>query len=428
MTAMQEVKHLVRAGELSKAYSALQSATTNRQDHTEAEVLRAELLERLGQCEQARTLAEKLSRSSGLTPGQLSACNVVLGLVDSASGDFDSAVTRMQRAIGIAQTAGDYEKASWAQMRLLLIVSDHVGPEAVVSLLAELRNNVARTADPVLTAALHLFVAQMEAKRSLLSSSRRHVRLALSLLHTSPNVWLEGMASHIDCAIAVMRSDFTSALHHSWRSVELADQSGVATLRAAGHGNLANVLYLTGEYERSVEQLELALPECSHRVDSHIGAIDTLARISLVQNQLDRCDDLLDQIDRIRGPRQGRGRYAYRHALLIRANALARRGLPDEALAQLETAIALADASVDSLLLHLAVLTKAEVLVSTDRLSEALEAVQSVAATVACQPPDVHALYERVLACALLRGSHPEAALFHFERAARIYSSCHHAP
>ena len=110
MTVMREVKRLVHAGELSKAYQALQSATTNRQDHSEAEVLRAELLERLGECDRAKTLAEKLTRSSGLTPGQLSACNVVLGLVDNANGDFDSAVTRMQRAVGIAQAAGDCEE------------------------------------------------------------------------------------------------------------------------------------------------------------------------------------------------------------------------------------------------------------------------------------------------------------------------------
>ena len=57
MNVLREVKHLVRAGELSKAYQTLMSGAINRQDHTEAEVLRAELLERLGYCEPGRALA-----------------------------------------------------------------------------------------------------------------------------------------------------------------------------------------------------------------------------------------------------------------------------------------------------------------------------------------------------------------------------------
>jgi DNA-binding NtrC family response regulator/tetratricopeptide (TPR) repeat protein len=428
MNPIQEAKRLVRAGRFLDAHRALETGAVNRLDQTEAEVLRAELLERLGQHASARTEAEALTRSRRLTAGQRSACNLVLALTDIAGGRFDSAVTYLQRAIGIAHTVNDYERISWAQIRLLIIVSEHAGPDAVVSLLAELRANVARTADPVLAAALHVFVAQMEAKRGLLSSARRHVRLALAMLEGAPNAWLEAMSAQIEIAIAVMRSDFASALLHARRSVELAEQSGVANARATSHGNLANVLYLTGEYERAVEHNGLALPRCSPGSDNYIGAVDTFARIRLAQNRLDECDELLDKIDQVTRSSECRSRYAYRHALLIRINALARRERFEEALAHMETAIELAVTSSDFLLYHLAMLTKAELLVSTARVGDALDAMQNVAATVASQPPDVYALYERVLGGALSNAHSYDEALSHFERAARIYKACHHAP
>jgi hypothetical protein len=47
------------------------------------------------------------------------------------------------------------------------VVSERSGPDAVTALLAEVRQLATKLGDPHITAALHLFVGEMEAKRGL---------------------------------------------------------------------------------------------------------------------------------------------------------------------------------------------------------------------------------------------------------------------
>src|SRR5471030_1863696 len=104
---------------------------------------------------------------------------------------------------------------------------------------------------------------------------------------------------------------------------------------------------------------------------------------------------------------ESRTRYAYRYSLLSRARLLQRLGELDEALALSETAIRLAAASGDVWLYHLVVLSKAELLDDEQREGETLEAMEGIALSVAAQPPDVYALYQRALACRLEKLNQP---------------------
>jgi hydrogenase-4 transcriptional activator len=428
MSPLKDAKRLARSGHYSDAYHALDTATIERGERAQAEVLRIEVLERLGHYDVAKSEAERLLQlADRLNGGQRSACRVVLARAALQDGQFDIARTQYQRAIGIALAAGDNERAFWAQLRLLLIVSDLSGPEATISLLADLRVSAARTGDPLIRAALHLFVGQIEAKRGLILTAHRHVQVALRLLSDEPNVWLEAQAEHIEVAIAITRSDLLKAFEHATRAVTLAQRSGVANSQAGALGNLANVLYLTGQYERALEEQERAMQRFPPRSDNHLATLDILARIHLAQNNLDECDRLLDQIDEIADP-GGSSRYVYRHALLLRTDALARRGRYDDALARLDITLALAERSGDGLLLHQALLTKAELLAVTGRTGQALDALERVRLTVSRQPPDVFALNERAMACTLWSANQHAAALSHFERAERIYRSLTHAP
>lgn len=428
MSPLKDAKRLARSGYYSEAYHALDAATIERAERSQADVLRVEVLERLGHYDVAKAEAERLLKlSDRLHGGQRSACRVVIARAAVEAGEFDTARMHLQRAIGSALAAGDHERAFWAQLRLLLIVSDLSGPEAAVSLLADLRVSAARTGDPLIRGALHLFVGQIEAKRGLLTTAHRHVQVALALLSNEPNVWLQALAEHIEVCVAVLRADLVGALEHAPRAVALAQRSGVASSQAIGVGNFANALYLTGQYERALEEQERAMQRFPPRSDNHLATIDILARIHLAQNNLDECDRLLDQIDDMAGP-AGSSRYVYRHALLLRTDALARRGRYDDALARLEITLALAERSGDGLLLHQAVLTKAELLAVTKRTPEALDALERVRLTVSLQPPDVYALNERAVACTLWSANDREAALTHFERAERIYRGLTHAP
>src|SRR6266851_1605916 len=428
MHALPEARRLTLAGKFSDAFEALNTGPINRAERIAADVLQSELLERLGKNRQARAGAEDLVNSRRITAGERSACLLTLARIDIEDGSFHSAITHLQRSISIALAAGEYERACWAQLRLLGLVSERSGPDAAVPLLAELRRNTALAADPRLVAALHLYVAQVDGKCSLLPSAHRHVRLALEMLKGSPNVWLEAMAENVEVAIAIMRSDFVGGLKHARRAMELGGKTGATNLYATSVGNLGNLLFLTGEYEHAVEHFERALQMFQPRSDLHLGALDAIARTRLAQNRLDDCDSLFDRIDQSDHSVEHGNRYAYRHFLLNRANVLARRGSFGAALGQIQLAIKAAESSADVLLFHLAVLTKAELLLITSRTIDALEALGSVTPSVGRQPPDVYALYERVLARAVSTDNTEPAAQCHHARARRIYETLKYAP
>src|SRR5471032_2227628 len=115
MNALQEATRLARVGQFADASKVLDAGPIDRAVRTGANVLRAELLERLGRTAQARTQAVTLLASRTLAPGEQSAVHVVLARTDIEQGRFPSAITHLQQAIGIAVAACDWEHACWAQ-------------------------------------------------------------------------------------------------------------------------------------------------------------------------------------------------------------------------------------------------------------------------------------------------------------------------
>src|SRR5207302_5064203 len=128
--------------------------------------------------------------------------------------------------------------------------------------------------------------------------------------------------------------------------------------------------------------------------DNYAGALDDLANIRLAQDRTNECEQLLNQIEAISQDVQSTVRYPYRHAALTRTRLLTRQGHIERALASAEYALELAKEVSDQLLVHTVTLRKAEILVKLERIPEALEALDSVAASVPTQPPDVVGLYE----------------------------------
>ena len=94
----------------------------------------------------------------------------------------------------------------------MVTLAGRSGPSAAVPILAATRLNVIRLGDPLLSAALHIFVGEMEAKRGLLESASRHTHLGQKLLTASPNIWLEAIAENSNVAIALMLSDFEEGI------------------------------------------------------------------------------------------------------------------------------------------------------------------------------------------------------------------------
>src|ERR671937_441070 len=110
MHRLAEANDLSRTGRFIEALRTLDSGDpAASKDRVAAKVLRAELLEHVGRHRESRSLAELLLRSEKLTLTQKSRCESVIGRVEWESGETDSSLDHLQRAVALAIEAGDLE-------------------------------------------------------------------------------------------------------------------------------------------------------------------------------------------------------------------------------------------------------------------------------------------------------------------------------
>src|SRR5207247_6451002 len=110
------------------------------------------------------------------------------------------------------------------------------------------------------------------------------------------------------------------------------------------------------------------------------GSLDTLARIHLTQGRLTECAEILDSIEHSITTDADRSLNAHRYALLTRTQLLARQGSLGDALAKVETLLAVASGVGDRLLSSTAGLTKAELLQMAGSTDEAMAVLGDCAA------------------------------------------------
>ncbi len=427
MESLDSARQLRDAGRYREALKAL-DAPGATQTRTACAVLKAELLECLGQNSQAHRLAEAALQSKDLSVADRASCECVIGKALLEQGDVDSALEHLQRSASMAHHSNDSRQLCWSQLALLVLVADRSGPDAARPLLADLRRTATKLGDPRATVALHLHVGELEAKRGLFDNALRHIAIGRRLLQSAPNLWLEAFAENALLGIGILRSEFQTAHRHGQRAVDLAERSGVAIVWRACLGNLGNLYYATGEFERAVEFLERAGRTLPATGDKMNAGLDSLAQILLAQNRADECAAFLDRIDMsIRSPKD-RILYGNRAAALTRADLLARVGRTSDALVQVEFVLDLGRRAGDTYLSLVALLTQAELLQQTGRASEAVAILNSAIPDLAGQSPALYAHGERILAGALVAEGRPGAASAHYQRARRIYAALRSVP
>src|SRR5262249_39928324 len=310
----------------------------------------------------ARLEAERLLRSSKLTPSEQSSCHTVIARAEILNRRFDPAAVRLQKAIQFANNAADWERSFWAQYRLLDLVSEQSGPDATVPLVAQLRSTAAKAAAPTVLAALHLIVAQVEAKRGLTDPASRHLDISASILRDCDHAYLTCIQHQVQCGVAMVRADFTDALVHAHQAVELAEVSGAGVSIAIAHGNLAHLLFLLGRYEDAVDHQKLALARIPHGSDFCLSALDTYASIRLAQGRIDDATEILADIDRMTAETDRPASYVQRQCALTRIRIALKAGRLRDALKRSEAAVYHAELAKDVLAAHIGMLGKAEVL------------------------------------------------------------------
>ena len=426
MADLHAVRLLREAGRFAEALKALDGLRIAREERVAADVLRADLLERTGRLGSSGTLVRDLLHNPHLSPPDRSACELVLARLAWADGDIDQAIAGLQRSIRIAADEQDPERLAWAGLRLLLVLSDRSGPNAVAPALAELRAHVVKAGQPGLVAALHIHVAETEAKRGLIRNAQRHLDIGKRGLARLSNLWLEALAENVEAGIETMRSAFDMGVDHATRCLALAEESGAASLRESALGNLGNLAYLSGRFEAATDYVSRARATLSPGSDSWQACTETLARISLAQNRLDDCGTLLDDIDRSVPADDDHAGYAYRHTQLTRVRWLVAAGRLNDALGYTDRVFTLANRSGDQWLHSLTLAARADVLQQSDRPAEADAILRALVPLIPTQPPELFARYEQTLACALARGGRPDQAEAHYQRARRVYVALGH--
>ena len=193
MNGLNVVEDLVRAGRFGAALTTLERLAVTPSIRLPVDVLHAELLERTGRHSQSKAIAERLLKNQNLTLGNRSSCESVLALIEAErDGETGKALKHMQRALLLAENSKDLRRICWCQLRLVITLADISGHQAMAPLLADARTNAIKLGDSTTSAALHIFLGEMEARRGLTRNAVRHSRLGQNLLSHDTNVWLDG--------------------------------------------------------------------------------------------------------------------------------------------------------------------------------------------------------------------------------------------
>lgn len=430
MAGLKDVEALMREGRFSDALHSLAKAkpSARREERFGVDVLEAHLLERTGNQRQSRTLCERLLRSQGLTNVQKSTCEATLGIIANDRAEVESAIAHFQRAVSLAQSGKDLQQTCWSQLRLMLALADRNGPHGAIAVFADVRANVVKLGDPQISAALHLFLGEMEARRGLIHNASRHTKLGLRLLGDSSNLWLEARAENTLAALAIMRSDILEGIEHAQRGLQFAELSGSASLKRACLGNLGNLNYLLGNFRSAIQFYERAEAELFVVGEMSSAALDSLARIRIREGNLDEAELCLERLGELVRTPADRLLHPNRHGELTRVELLDRQDAIPEALAASDGLLDVASRAGDHLLTTLVQLIRADLLQKTRQSEESGSILASLGVELPQYQPDVQALYERVLACALAADGKESSGRLHLERARRIYQGLQNAP
>ena len=422
MTVLDAAKNLYEAGRFIEALRTLDDGRLIHDERTGGSILRAMLLLQIGRIGEAGFLAADLLRSE-LSLVQKSCAEWVLGKVSRENRDHQLAIEHFNRSILLARQANSLSELCRAQLSLMLLVCDSNGPDAASPLLAEIRANVIKLGDARTTAALHVFVGEAEAKRGLLRSARRHAALALELLRAAPNLWLESIAENLIMGIALEEANLDAGLKRGLHALDLADEAGNAAMRRSCLGNLGNLYYARGEFDRALDYFERsykALPSGAQAV----SCLTNLARVRLSQGRINDAAKLMTEIDDATASDHNRNSYPYRYAALARSVVLFRQNRVEDAHKELESVLGICDQMGDEMLKHKALMAQAEFFLASGRHSDFTKALNAALAQLHDESPQFYVQFERILCLATAGNGDGKVARQHFDRAQRISEVC----
>src|SRR5271169_3484448 len=113
MESIDTARQLTIAGRYTCALQTLDRISIARSERVGGDVLRAQLLERIGRHSQSRALVESLLGSKELTQKDKGVCEHVLARIEAENGNTDLSIQHLQKSISFANQGGALEGAFW---------------------------------------------------------------------------------------------------------------------------------------------------------------------------------------------------------------------------------------------------------------------------------------------------------------------------
>src|SRR5262245_17138236 len=164
MDSTDIVRNLISVGKYRAAFQALPTADIRRVSSS-SQLLKAEVLAIVGDTANATQIVENLRTVKTLSDVERSHLEYVRSFIALEQGAFEEELQHLQKSIYHADRAGDLERACWAQFCLGTHLADKPGPDALESLVTSMRTNAIKIGEPKITAALHILVGLIDAKR-----------------------------------------------------------------------------------------------------------------------------------------------------------------------------------------------------------------------------------------------------------------------
>src|SRR5262249_27774394 len=151
-------------------------------------------------------------------------------------------------------------------------------------------------------------------------------------------------------------------------------------------GNTGNLYCALGEFDRAVTYFERALAAMPSEGENTNAALESVAKLRLIQDRCDECAELLEQISASIQNDEDWSLYPHRHAALTRTQLFVHERETEKALKQLNFVLDLGARSGDPVIFNAALLTSAEI-DFVGRQQSILTGLREVSRTLPRMPP-----------------------------------------
>ena len=417
----------VRSGRFSEAVKVLDALQTGRVtcgNNPLAQAVLADALQRTGENLRAQRIASTNVEVTSLSADVRARCYFVLGNVCRESGDPAGAIAHFEAAVN--SNASDLELCCWAHLRLMMSVAEFEGVQTAFARLPTVRRTLTRFGDPRPFAVLHLWMVEIESTRGDLTSARRHLKVAKSLLAQIDDVWLQGYLAINSSGVSYYCAEIGEARRWADLAIMYAKASGHRGARRAAHANIGQIEFSAGNLVQAEEHYRKAL-ECCEAGSSHqVSILDSIAHIKLHDSDIGACRAILKRIEDLTAQSRNFTPQHYTWPLQTKIQLLLKEGRTRDArrLSQeLSRPIVERPQSRTSTVSHLLAV---EAALADGDLNTAACNLYSIVSPGVQIPPDLFAEKERIVGGILGACQLSGLAKVHLERALRTFGTIGH--